>query len=100
MGRAGLIVDQRELAEVRAGLEHAEDDLAAVLADQHDLGAALAQDVQGVARIALEEDDAALRVGALARQLGELGQLVTLQPAEHGNAGEEIGGLGCHGRMA
>jgi hypothetical protein len=38
---AGLVVDQRELAEVRAGLEHAEDDLAAVLADQDDLGAAL-----------------------------------------------------------
>ena len=39
--RAGLVVDQRQLAEVVAGLEHAEDHLAAVLADEDDLHAAL-----------------------------------------------------------
>ena len=48
--RARAVVDQRELAEVVADAKHAEDDLASVLADEHDLDAALSHDEEGVAR--------------------------------------------------
>src|SRR6478672_4339473 len=92
--RTGLIVDQRQFAEVRARLEHAQDHFAPVLPDQDDLDASRAQDEQRVAGVVLEEDDAPLRVGALAGEVSELLDLVTLEPAEQRHGGEEIGGLG------
>src|SRR5215207_1253730 len=94
-----LIVDERELAEMRARLEHTEDHLPSILPDEHHFHPALAQDVERVARVSLEEDDAPLGIGALPCQLGELEQLVALEPAEHGNAGEEVCGLGSHWRQ-
>src|SRR4051812_33631523 len=74
--RAWLLVDERQLAKVLADAKDAEDDLASVFTDEHDLHASAAYDEQRVARIVLEENDAAARIGALPRQLGENLQLV------------------------
>ena len=80
--RARLIVDQRHLAEEAAFPKHGKNDLAAILADQDDLHLARGDQVERVARVILEQDDAALRVAPLPHQVGkrdELGFRQTLQ---------------------
>ena len=76
-----------------AQTEHAEDDLASVLADEHDLHAPVADDEQGIARIVLEQNDAALRIALLARQLGEALQLGVVELGEERNRPQEVGDL-------
>ena len=71
-----------ELAEMLADAEHAEDDLASVLADEHDFDTALADDEQRIAGIVLEEDDAAARIELLARELAEALELGSVEAAE------------------
>jgi hypothetical protein len=71
--RARLIVDQRHLPEEVSGAQDRQDDLAAVLADQHHLHLTRQHHVEGVSGVVLEQDDAVLGVGALPRHLGDAG---------------------------
>ena len=89
--RARPVVDERELAEMLADAEHAEDHLASVLADEHDFDAALADDEQRVAGIVLEQDDAAARIELLARQLAEALELDPVEAAEERHRRQEVG---------
>ncbi|MND09096.1 hypothetical protein D3C83_321780 [compost metagenome] len=54
-----------------AHAKHAQDDLAAVLADQHDFHASGAHDEQRIARVVFKEDDAAARIRAFAGEFRE-----------------------------
>ena len=91
MRRTGLVVDERQLSEMLAHAEHTQDHLAPVLADEDDFDPALAHDIQGVAGVVLEQDDAAFRVVFLARHLREPLELVGRDLPEEGNRGEEVG---------
>src|SRR5262249_10092468 len=75
------------------GAQDAENDLAAVLAHEHDLHTTVANDEQGVARVVLEQNDAALRIALLARQLREALQLGVLELGEERNRPQEVGYL-------
>ncbi len=88
--RARLPVDQRELAEVGADAENGEDHLTSIVADEHHLHAPLAHHEERVARVILEQDDAAARIGALARQLGEARELGLVEPAQEGDGAQEV----------
>src|SRR5215216_1882454 len=76
-----------------AGSKHAEDDFSAILADQHDLDPPIADDEQGIARIVLEQNDAAFRIALLARQLREALQLGVVELGEEWNCPQEVGDL-------
>ena len=93
VGRTRLLVDQRQLAEMFARSEHAENDFAPVLADQHDLDPAITDDEQGISRVVLEQNDAALRIALLARQLCEALQLGVIELGEERNCPQEVGDL-------
>ena len=75
VGRARLVVDHRHLAEEAALAQDGEDDLAAVLRDEDDLDLTRRHEVERVAGIVLEHDDAALGIAPLAGQLGERGEI-------------------------
>src|SRR5262249_41327506 len=91
MRRPRLIVDQRQLAKMLAHTEHAEDDFAAVLADEDDFDPALADDKERIARVILEQDDATFRVIFLSRYFGKALELRGWDLPEQGNCGEEVG---------
>ena len=93
------VVDQRQLAEVLADAEHAEDHFAPVFADEHDLDASLPDDEEGVARVVLEQDDAAARIEPFARQLGEALELGAIEPVEQRHRREKVCGRGGHGHV-
>ena len=80
--RARPIVNQGELTKMLADTQNSEDHLASVLADEHDFHAPLADDEQRVARVVLEQDDAAPRIELLAGQLAEALELDSVQAAE------------------
>ena len=84
--RARLLVDQRELAEMLADPEHAEDDFAAVFADEHDLHAARHGRRTG-SRPGSSSKRMTLPFGIalLARQLGEALQLGVVELGEERN---------------
>ncbi len=88
---ARLAVDQRELAEVVALAERAEDHLAPVLPDDGDLHGARAHDVERIARVALPDDQRAARVALLADEGGEAAALVRRQALEERHIAEELG---------
>ena len=95
--RARPVVDERQLAEVLADAEHAEDDLAPVFTDEHDLDASLAHDEQRVAGIVLEENDAALRVRLSRASLrANCSSSVRSRPLKSGTVAEKIDVLSCH----
>ncbi len=96
MRRARLVVDERELPEVGSRLEHAQDDLAAVLADEHHLDAAAPEDEEGVPGVVLEEDDAPFRVRPFANQFAESGELVAIKAMKERDGCEKVGGVGDH----
>src|SRR6476620_2993429 len=73
--------------------EHTEDDFASVFTHQHDLDATITDDEQRIARIILEQNDAALRIALLARQLREALQLGVLELGEERNCPQEVGYL-------
>src|SRR5580704_13626387 len=91
MRRPRLVVDQRQLAEMLGDAEDAKDHFPAVLANQDNFDAAFPHDIQGVAGVVLEQDDAAFRVVFLARHLREPLELVGRDLPEEGNRGEEVG---------
>ncbi len=97
--RPRAIVDQRQLAEVLANAEHAENHFAPVFTDEHDLDASLADDEEGVAGVVLEQDDAAARIESFARQVGEPLELGSVEPAEQRHRCEKVYGRGGHVRV-
>src|SRR5437868_5670006 len=93
--RTRAVVDQRELAEMLAHAEYAEDDFASVFADQDDLDATLAHHEQRIAGVVLEEDDTSAWVELFAGEIGEALELNLVQSAEQRDGGQEVG---CRGR--
>jgi hypothetical protein len=89
--RAGLIVDQRQLAEVLAHTQNAQDDFASVFADEDDFDATLTDDEQGVTGIVLEDNHAPLGIRFLTGELGEANQLGFFELGEEWNGPEEVG---------
>src|SRR5436190_16018623 len=89
------VVDQRELAEMLAHPEYAEDDFAPVFADQDDLDATLSHHEQRLAGVVLEEDDTPAWIELLAGEIGEALELNLVQSAEQRDSGQEVG---CRGR--
>src|SRR6185503_14286855 len=94
VGGTRPVVDERELPEMLAHPEYAEDDFAPILADEYDLHAPLTNDEEGIARVVLEQNHAAARIELLARQLGETFELDAIESGEERDRGEEVGG-GC-----
>ena len=90
VGRARLVVDERELAEVFAHTEDAEDHLAPVLADEDDLDPTVAYDEEGITRIIFEDDDAPLRIVLLPRQFAKALQLGVVELGEDRNGAKEV----------
>ncbi len=79
-----MIVDQRHLAEEAAFPKNGKNDFAAILADQDDLHLAGGDQVEGISRVILEQDDAALWVAPLSHQLGEGHELSFGQTGKQG----------------
>jgi len=96
MRRPRLVVDQRELTEMRAGFEHTEDHLATIVADEHDFDPTRAEQVKRIAGIVLKENDTSFRIRSFPHELTEFGELVAVEPAKERDAGEKIGGLSDH----
>jgi hypothetical protein len=71
--------------------QHAKDDLAAVFPDEDHFDAAFADDIEGVAWVILEQDDAPFGVLFIPRDLSEPLKLIGWDLAEEGDGGEEIG---------
>src|SRR6185369_16880401 len=76
----------------------AEDHLAAVLTDEHDLDATGPDHEKRVSGVVLEENNAAFGVDLLSRDVRESLQLDAIQPAEQRNGSAEVCGLGRYGR--
>src|SRR5687768_9540993 len=88
--RTRLPVDERELAEVFADAEYAQDDLSSILTDEHDLDASVSHDEQRVAGIVLEHNDAALRVVALPSDFRESLELIAANAGEKRDGCEKL----------
>ena len=93
VSRSGLVIDQRQLAEVLTDAEHTKDHLAPVFGHQDDLDPARPDDEQRVARVVLEQDDTAFGVLFFPRELRKPTELIGSDPAEQRNRGEEIGNV-------
>src|SRR5262249_33149486 len=91
------VIDQRQLAKMLADPKHAENHLAAVLADEHDLHASLPHDEQRVAGIVLEQDHAAARIKPFARQVGKPLELGSIKSVEQLHCREKVYGRRGHG---
>src|SRR5256885_10124058 len=73
-----------------ANAEHAKNDFAAVVANEHDLHATLAHNEQRVARIVFEQNDAAARITLLARGLSEPLKNARVESLEEGDGDKEL----------
>src|SRR6185437_6525251 len=81
-------INDGQLAEMRAWSQQAEDHLAAILTNEDDLHPPVPDDEERVARIILEENDAAPGVRPLARQLGKARDFRGIQSTQQWNRGE------------
>ena len=90
----------RHLAEEAAFPQHRENHLPAILGDEHYLHLTRRDQEQGVARVVLEDDHAALGIAALAGQLGERGEVGLAQTGEKWDLAEDLDRGQGHGGLA
>ena len=89
-GRAALVLEQRELAEDVARAERRERDRAPAGVLAHRAGATGANDVAGVARVALAEYDLARLERARDGEVGDPLEVFALERREHRHAREQL----------
>ncbi len=75
-------INQRQFAEMIPYPEHTKNDLAAIFRHEHNFHLAGADHVECVTRVALADNDRALAVLVLARDIGEGAQRRALQLPE------------------
>ena len=91
--RAKLVLEHRELAEDVSGPERRERDRAPVRVGADRAGLAEPDDVTGVARVALAENNLAGLEGARDRDLGDALKVVHLERGEDGHTPEQLDNL-------
>ena len=89
-GRAALVLEHRELAEDVAGAERRERDRAPVAVRADRARVALADDVAGVAGVALAEHDLLRRELARHRHLGDPLEVAALERRERRDPSEQL----------
>ena len=85
-----LVVDQAHLADIVAGFQHREDDLAAALVGGQHAGAAIQQDEQRVALAPLFDDQFAAAKAPLDDAVGDRLRLFIGQQREQRHATDQI----------
>src|SRR5690348_9097446 len=97
---AGLLVDHCHFAEKAAFTKHGEDDLSAILCDEHHLDLSSRDEKEGISRVVLEHDDAAFGIAALSSQISERGQVRFTQAGEERDFPENLHRGQRHSRLA
>jgi hypothetical protein len=90
--RIGLVIHQRHLAEEVALPQQREDDFPSVFGDQHDLHLSGEDDVERVARIVGEEDDAVPRALPRLEKAPEKFQVALSKLREERHVSKRLGG--------
>ena len=91
MRGAGLVVDERHLAEEFARAHHRQNHLTAILADQHDLDLTVRDHVQRIPGIVLEQNDGVPRVGAFSGYGSDPIEIGRSQLAKERDFSEDVG---------
>src|SRR5215217_1211084 len=87
---AGFLVDDGHLAEEAALSKHREDDLPAILCDEHHLDLTRCHKEEGISRVIFEHDDAALGIAAFPGEICERGQVGFAQSGKEGDLTEDL----------
>src|SRR5918993_2668762 len=82
VGRSRLFVDDRHFAKEAAFTKYREDDLAAILCNEHHLDLTGGNQKECVTGIVFEHNHAALGVAALSSQISERSQVRLAEPGE------------------
>ena len=96
VGRSRLFIDHRHFPEEASLAKNGENDLPAILGNEHHLDLAGGHEKERVTRIVLENNHASLRVAALSGELREGAQIGFSQPGEQGDLAEDLHGGQSH----
>src|SRR6266508_6071620 len=85
-GRAGLAIEQRHFSEKVPCTLNGEDEFPAIGPLSYDLDLTGQNEVEGISRISLQEDEAAFGIGSLAGNGVDGFELLIIEPGEQRNS--------------